>query len=430
MRYSIYICISFFVFYPSPLFSQEAIDFDDYFIDATMRIDYFHTGNNKEEGITIDQIYRQGIWAGNPDKLLAPVSNGRYTIKVIDIASNRRIYSQHFLSVMFEYKSTDKAKTGIKRTFHESALIPCPRKPFLFLIERRDRQNILHPLLIRKIDPAETNIRREEANSSDKVFVALENGPPHDKVDLVIVAEGYTAEQWEKFKRDVQRLTDTLLNTAPFGQYREKLNIRGVFRPSADSGVDEPTKGLFRNTVVNASYNALDASHYCLVNDNKSLRDIASRVPYDNVIVLANSTRYGGGGFYNINCIITADDERSPEIFIHEFGHSFAGLADEYINESYFDSYNTRGVEPLEPNITAYLNPDNLKWKHLLTPGIELPTPADEKYDGKVGLFEGAGYTKTGMFRSGLHCVMGAGGVLYCKVCQEAIRKVIEHYSN
>ena len=204
--------------------------------------------------------------------------------------------------------------------------------------------------------------------------------------------------------------------------------MSGVFRASAESGVDEPTKGIFRNTVVNASYNALDTPRYLLMDDNKAMRDIAGKVPYDHVIVLANTEKYGGSGFYNCYTLFTSDNKRSEEICTHEFGHGFAGLADEYINEGYFDVYYTRGVEPLEPNITAYLNPSYVKWAHLLTPGAPLPTPSEEEYNHTVGLFEGAGYTGTGMYRSGLHCVMGAGGLAYCKACQDAIRNVVEDY--
>jgi hypothetical protein len=194
--------------------------------------------------------------------------------------------------------------------------------------------------------------------------------------------------------------------------------------------VDIPAERVYKNTVVDASYDTFGAGAYSTVFDNKAMRDIAGKVPYDHIIVLANTAKYGGSGFYNSYTLFTSDNKRSAEIFTHEFGHGFAGLADEYIRESYFDVYYTRGVEPLEPNITAYLNPNYVKWAHLLTPGVPLPTPTKEKYNNKVGLFEGAGYTRTGMYRPCLHCVMGAGGLSYCKVCQDVIRNVVEYYSN
>ncbi|MHC4314225.1 MAG: M64 family metallopeptidase [Planctomycetota bacterium] len=209
----------------------------------------------------------------------------------------------------------------------------------------------------------------------DKSFVILKNGHPHDFVDLVFVAEGYRSEEFEKFKKDSQRFVDYLFTVEPFAAMKQRFNIYGVFRPSAQSGVDIPAERVYKNTVVDASYDTFGAGAYSTVFDNKAMRDIAGKVPYDHIIVLANTAKYGGSGFYNSYTLFTSDNKRSAEIFTHEFGHGFAGLADEYIRESYFDVYYTRGVEPLEPNITAYLNPNYVKWAHLLTPGVPLPTP-------------------------------------------------------
>jgi len=414
----------------APFASAQTINFQDYFEDATMRIDYFHTANSTDDEIAVDQIYINDIWAGNPKKLLAPTENGRYTIKVIDIASNKLIYSRHYLDIVFEYKGTDAAKEGRKRTYHQSALIPCPKQQVLFTIERRDKHNILYPVFTKTIDPNDINIKREPASPMDNSFTIVKNGHPHDFVDLVFVAEGYQNQEFDKFKKDTQHFVEYLFTVEPFAMTKQKFNIYGVFRASAQSGVDIPTEGIYKNTVVDASYNTLGAAVYCTVFDNKAMRDIAGKVPYDHLIVLANSAKYGGGGFYNSYCLFTSDNKRSEEIFTHEFGHSFAGLADEYISEDYFDVYYTRGIEPLEPNITAYLNPNHIKWADLLTPGVHLPTPAEEKCNNTVGLFEGAGYTRTGMYRSCLHCVMGAGGLDYCKACQDAIKNVIKYYSN
>ena len=414
----------------APPASAQTISFQDYFEDATMRIDYFHTANATDDEIAVDQIYINGIWAGNPKKLLAPTENGRYTIKVIDIASNKLIYSRHYLDIVFEYKGTDAAKEGRKRTYHQSALIPCPKRRFLFTIERRDKHHMLHPVFSQIIDPNDRSIKREPASPMDKSFVIVKNGHPHDCVDLVFVAEGYRSEELDKFKKDSQRFFDYFFTIEPFATTKQKFNVHGVFRASAQSGVDIPVDRVYKNTVVDASYDTFGAGAYPTVFDNKAMRDIAGTVPYDHVIVLANTEKYGGSGFYNSYTLFTSDNKRSEEIFTHEFGHGFAGLADEYVRESYFDVYYTRGVEPLEPNITAYLNPDYVKWARLLTPGIPLPTSAEEEHNNTVGLFAGAGYTRTGMYRSCLHCVMGAGGLPYCKACQDAIRNVIEYYSN
>ena len=410
--------------------STQAVDFDRYFEDATLRIDYFHTAHATCDEIALDQISVTETWAVNPQRLLLATENGRYVIKVHDIASNQLIYSRHYLDIVFEYKGEEPGKAGEKQTFHQTALIPCPKQPIRLTIACRDTHHELRPVFSQTIDPNARQIKRESPSPMDRSFVIVKHGHPHDCVDLVFVAEGYREEEFNKFETDSKRFVDYLFSLKPFDRLKSKFNIQGVFRASAESGVDYPVDGQYMNTVVDASYDTFGSGAYVTVFDNRTLRDIAGKIPHDHAIVLANTERYGGSGFYNSYTLFTSDNKRSEEIFTHEFGHGFAGLADEYIAESYFDVYYTRGVEPLEPNITAYLNPGYIKWSHLLTPEVPVPTPAEEENNALVGLFEGAGYTKTGMYRSGLHCVMGAGGLPFCRACQHAIKGVVEHYSN
>lgn len=255
--------------------------------------------------------------------------------------------------------------------------------------------------------------------------------------------------------------------------------------------MDEPRQGVYKKTLLNASFNAFDTDRYQLTEEGRLLREIAAQVPYDTIVVLTNSKRYGGGGIYNDYAITTVDNERSKAVLVHEFGHSFAGLADEYYasDVAYNDLY-PEGVEPLEPNITRYLNPARLKWRDLLAPGIALPTDwGKEKVEAlqaemrktgtarreeiekakaggaseaqlttlaerhaaarkdlearmntlrslyapvadKVGLFEGAAYTNKGMYRPAMHCLMISNPKNeFCPVCQRAIRRMIEYYS-
>ncbi len=468
----------------------ESPNFDDYFLDATMRIDYFHTGDHAEETVAIDQIYKQGPWSGARTKLIDDLNYGLYFVKVYDINTNKLIYSQGFCSIFGEYKTTEPARNGIKNTYHESALIPFPKKPFFFVLEKRNKLNLLEPFFTKRIDPASANIINEKPDPRDKVFITLKHGDPKDKVDFVFVAEGYTEEEFDKFKTDVQRFTDAMFRTEAFKVNENKFNVSGVFRASAESGVDEPTKGIFKNTAVSASYNALDLPRYLLVDDNKAMRDIASHVPYDRIIVLTNTSRYGGGGIYNNYAIFTADDHRSESIFLHEFGHAFAYIADEYYNSAVsYNDYYPAGVEPIEENITALLDSENVKWKHLLSPGIEIPTPwgqeeiealrdkkaqtaqklqakidnfqtqagkekqieklktkltlsntqidedirevkrvYQEKYKDKIGVFEGAGYSAKGLYRSRLTVGFFTNNH-YNEVSRIAIQKVIDHYT-
>jgi len=411
-------------------FGQSHPPFEDGFEDKTLRIDYYHTANADEDIVCVDQMVATGIWAGNPRQLTPEAQNGRSMVTVFDAETNELLYSSYTLTIVFEYKGTAEARKGVYRTFRQTVRIPYPKRSVRVVLERRDLDNQLHTIFESVVDPNSIAIRKERPNARDQRVSILSNGHPHDKVDLAFLSEGYRSEESEKFKKDVRHYVDYLFSVTPFRENKGRFNVWAVFRASAESGLDIPTKGIFKNTVLNASYNTLGQAKYCTIFNNKTMRDMADAVPYDHLIVLANSTEYGGGGFANDYCVFTSDDERSAEIFTHEFGHSFAGLADEYINDKLFPMYYKRGVEPLEPNITAWLNPDAVKWAYLLTPNVPLPTPAKEEFDGKVGLFEGAGYTRTGMYRSCLHCVMGAGGLDYCRACQEAIQAVIDHQSN
>jgi hypothetical protein len=474
------------------LFSQVPVQFEDYFLDQTLRVDFFQVGDAREEVITLDQIYKHDIWAGNPKNLIDVFQNGSYYVKVYDVASNKLIYSRGFSSIFREYQTTSEALEGVKRTFHESALLPCPKKSIRFVIESSDKKNVYHPIFIHQIDPSDVNIICEGKNPDDRVYEALKNGDPHTHVDLAWISEGYSAAQYDLFKADVNRYVDLFFGVEPYKTYKDRFNIYGVFRPSPESGVDQPTKGIFKHTTVNASFNALDTERYMLIDDNKAFRDVASCVPYDAAIIMVNIDRYGGGGIYNDYALSSVNHDLSPKVFVHEFGHSFAGLADEYYTSdvAYTDFY-PKGVEPAEPNITALMDPEHIKWKALLTPGIDVPTDWSkdkieglqkqgqdlrkerdaeigrlkaqgasktsiqntldkyarkirlmndeskvmrekvlEKIGNKVGAFEGAGYSARGLYRSQMECLMfSTNGNTFCRVCQDAIVRMILFYS-
>jgi len=476
---------------PAFLFSQQ-VDFDTYFEDKTLRIDYFHTGNDTMEIITIDKIYRYDTWAGNPDHCIDNFNNGKYYVKIYDRDSNKLIFSKGFNTIFGEYQTTDPAINGIKDTFHESVLIPCPLEPFFFVLESRDKKNIMHGIFNREIDPHMTGIIEEQPDADVNVYPALINGKPHNKVDLAWIAEGYTKEEYDVFKKDVDDLMKTFFSIQPFKEYKNKFNIYGVFKPSFQNGTDQPRQNIYKNTAVNSSFNALNLRRYLLTEDNKSLKDIALNVPCDAIVILVNHDRYGGGGIYNFYAISTTHNNLSNNVFVHEFGHSFAGLADEYYTSSVaYNEFYPRGVEPVEPNITALLDTNNLKWKKLVSPGVEIPTEwgkatldslhiqyntmstamynkidsltslkADKDkikkirdewkeklnkiqekiehirseysyLENKVGAFEGAGYSSEELYRPELDCIMFSNrSQRFCKVCQEAIKRIIFYYAD
>ncbi len=428
-------------------------EFRDFFADKTMRVDYYHTADKTTEFIALDKIFLQGagkgIWAGNPDALIDPFNNGEYYVKVYDHDTGRLLFSRGFDSYCAEYMTTDMAAKGIKRTYHETALIPFPMKKIKFTLERRDRQNQLNPIFEVVIDPASTEIYKESLPEGVKVFEILKNGPSHKKVDLAIVAEGFTPGEGKKFKRYLEMVVKTFFNQEPYKSFKSSFNVYGVFKPSRESGVDEPSHGLYKNTAVGASFDALGLYRYMLTEENRALRDIAAHVPYDTLVIMVNTRRYGGGGIYNNYCVFSLDEEWYAYLFLHEFGHSFAGLGDEYYSSQVaYNEFYPKGVEPTDPNITALPDPANLKWKHLATKGITLPTPWDkERYEkmddaakkahlaGKeykdlVGAFEGAGYASQGLYRPMVDCIMfSRAAIPYCRVCEDTIIKMIRFYT-
>lgn len=470
--------------------SQDSIRFEDYFVDKTMRFDYYHIGNASEEAVTVDTIHQQGIWAGSQRNLIDPFNNGRYCVKIYDDASGNLIHSKGFDSYFGEYKTTDTAIRGEKRTYHESVLIPYPKKTILFSLEVRNRENRFCPLFQQRIDPSSIGIHREMLDDETFIFEVFKSGDPHVRVDIAIVGEGYVKEEMDKFQSDLRRFTGIFFSQEPYASHRDRFNICGVLKPSQESGCDEPRHGIYKKTALNVTFNSLGSERYLLTEDNRSLRDVAAHVPYDALYIMVNHSRYGGGGIYNLYCTFTADNQWHSYLFLHEFGHSFAGLADEYYTSSVaYNEFYPRGVEPLERNITALLDLQNIKWKNFLTEGVEIPTPwekeefdrmdnayqklrqelndkiaglkrqgasreeiekaeeeeetlsrqhtarvdaylARSQFAGVVGAFEGAGYSSQGLYRPMLDCIMFTkGNKPFCKVCEQAILKVIEYYS-
>jgi len=479
--------IAIFVMLTSIFVQCNSDPFEQYFTDETLRIDYIHAGDANSESVEIEKKYKYKGWAGSATYLIDSLNNGGYFYKVLDKSSGKIIYSKYFNSFFMEYKSTELGVQGVAKKYHETALIPFPKSAIEFSLAIRDEKGGLKEVFKTTIDPS--IVEQKVADPDVQVFTSLENGVASKKADILFVGEGYTIEESEKFQQDLERFTNTLFTTEPFKTNKEFFNVRGVFKPSVDSGVDEPLKEIDKNTSIGASFNVFDSARYLLTEDNKSLRDIAGHAPYDAIAIMVNHDRYGGGGIYNFYCVFTSDNDQSDFLLLHEFGHSFIGLGDEYYSSStgYTDFHNLQD-EPFEPNITALKDPSNVKWKHLLSEGIEVPTAWEKKkYDsleielrnsssqleihlaklkkngaklsdieqakndnyaknetfrnwvdhqmeegefkGKVGVFEGAGYQSQGLYRPSINCIMFKNYTDYCPVCQDAIKRTIDTYA-
>jgi hypothetical protein len=386
-------CLRFiftFLLFTSVNFAQKEIKFDDYFTNHTLRIDYLHVGNAAEEMYIMDKMYKVNVWPGTVTYLSKAPNLGKYFYKVFDKDGEKLLFAKGFDTYFGEYQTTKPAKEGIKKSYQESALIPFPKEPILFVIEKRDRDQRLRPQFTKVIDPGDYNIISESQGLKAEIIEATPTGDPARMVDIVILGEGYTIGQREKFVDDLNRFSKTFFEWQPYKDLSDKFCIRGIFVASQDSGVDEPRKKIYKNSVFKCTFNSLDSERYLLTEDNNTMHDYAGLVPYDAIFIMVNSKRYGGGGIYNSFCAFTSDGRWNDFVFHHEFGHSFAGLADEYFSDDVsYEEFYPRGIEPLEPNITALLDPTDIKWKDQLFPGIDIPTPWDkEEYEELTGRFE------------------------------------------
>ncbi len=458
------------------------------FEDCTLRIDLYHGGHATEEFYTLDRVVREGPWAGSRVHLLDPIDNGRNFATVQDSASGAVLFSRGFDTYFGEYRTTPAAAKGVRRIYHESIRIPCPKRPVRLVLETRRPDRTTVEVGSFDIDPAAWTVGSFARDAAVTVVESWVGGDPHASVDLVILGEGYTASDEGKFRADLERFSKLLLAAEPYARYRDRFNIRGVFKPSQERGCSEPSHGSTRRTVLGATFDSLGSERYLLTEDNRAVRDLAAHAPYDTVAIMVNSPRYGGGGIYNLFCTFTTDNQWHEYIFLHEFGHSFGGLADEYYTSAVaYNDFYPAGVEPREPNITALLDPNALKWRALLTPRTPVPTPWEKAgYDamdtayqkvrqelalriaarkrqgapaeevaaledeaeklsrehqqrvdaylaasafvGQVGAFEGAGYAAQGLYRPMLDCLMFSKGAKpLCAVCQAAVARVIEH---
>jgi hypothetical protein len=411
-----------------PFFTYSQVDFNKYFRNESMRFDFLLGGNSNEEKVYPEQIKKEPYWAGSKKNLAEPFNYGNYRFRIFDVKSDSLLFSKGFSTLFEEWQSTAEAKE-VDKTFYQTAIFPFPKRKFRLEIDSRQRDGNFKNIYKTETNPDNYFILNETLEKLE-TFVILNSGKPENKVDIVILAEGYTAEEMEKFKEDAKRVTQYLFEEEPFKSEKEKFNVSAVLTPSLESGTDIPGENIYKNTRFNSTFYTFDVSRYLTTSDMKNILDAAAVVPYDHIYVLVNSDRYGGGGFYNFLSVCTADNSLTKEVFVHEFGHGFAGLGDEYYNSevAYEDFYNLK-VEPWEPNITTLVDFGS-KWKSMVDESVEIPTPRSAKYNNTIGVFEGGGYMSKGIYSPFIDCRMKSNNAKgFCPVCAESIKKVIQYYS-
>lgn len=411
---------------PAFAFSQK--NFSNYFKNGSLRYDFILGGDAAHAVVYPAQIKAEPFWGGSTVNLIDSLEYGTYRFRVFDTESGNLIFSKGFCTLFQEWQTTAEAKTKL-RTFYQSAIFPFPKKNVRLEIDARQHDGSFKNIHTASIDPGNYFIIDEPAEKM-KVKKIIRNGGPEKKVDIAVLAEGYTLSETNDFFDDAERLINDLFNESPFREEEGRFNVTAVMTPSIESGTDIPGEHTYRNTRYSSSFYTFDVPRYLTTDDMQNILDDASAFPNDFIIVLVNTSRYGGGGFYNLVSVCSADNELSKNVFIHEFGHAFAGLADEYYTSdvAYEDFYNVK-IEPWEPNLTTLIDFDK-KWKSMIPDSIPVPTPRIQRYRNTIGAFEGGGYTAKGIYSPVQDCRMKSNEAPgFCPVCISAILRAIEYYT-
>lgn len=403
------------------------IKFDDYFISKTLRMDFFHTGDKDTEIISFDKLIEEEYWSGSEKILIDPFNYGNYMLYVFDAASNYLIYSRGFSTLFQEWQSTEEAKTTF-RSMSGSVIMPFPKNKIRVEIQRRERNNSFSKKFEYYVDPESYFIIREKIKPFQN-FKVHYSGLPKEKLDIVFIPEGYNRDEMEKFKSDCLRVAGYLFEYSPFKENKDKINLWGIEVPSEESGTDIPGKDIWVRTILNSRFYTFDSERYLMTTDFFTVRDIAANAPYDQIYILVNTDKYGGGGIYNYYNVTSIDHQLTKQVFIHELGHGLAGLADEYADDATYHDYYPIDVEPWEPNITTLVNFEN-KWKDMVDKEVPIPTPKEENYKNKIGVFEGGGYVSKGVYRPTYNSIMNSfASNEFNDVCKKVLEKIIYSYT-
>lgn len=408
-----------FLMYCSSFFAQQ---YSDFFIDKACRVDFHFCGNALQTSVFLDKIKQEPFWGGRHNHLSTDLNLGDFRFRVLDSLSNRQIYIDGFSALFHEWQSTPEAQLTSK-SFEQTLLFPFPKKPITLIIEKRLDLDHWQELFRYSLCSTDKLIQK---NSPKVVPVKIisKTVAPEKAIDIAVIAEGYSANEQEKFYKDAQKLSENLLTHEPFTKYKSRINIYAIAAQSEQSGISLAKDSAWKNTAVNSHFYTFYSARYLTTKSTYAVRDLAALVPYDAIYILANTSKYGGGGIFNFYALTAADNKLATQVTVHEFGHSFAGLADEYAYETdVLDNTYDIKKEPWEPNITSLIQFDR-KWKNQLTAGTKIPTTV--KDSTKLGVYEGAGYLVKKMYRPMLDCRMRTNKAPgFCPVCKQAVERMI-----
>jgi hypothetical protein len=441
---------------------------------ATVRVDYAHSGNALNEHYALLRVVIEPLpWPGSLARRLDPTDRGQNRFEVVDAKTGELLYSRGFSTIFGEWRTTDEAGK-ISRAFEESVRFPKPDRPVRVRILQRDERNQFSEAWSIEIDADAQDVIKQQPAAPARPVAIHVSGPSPEKVDLLIMGDGYTAAETDKFLRDARRLSAHLFSVSPFKERAQDFNVWALAVPTSASGISRPSTGVHHASALGTRYDIFGSERYVLTLDNRALRDIAQHAPYEFIEILVNNETYGGGGIYGQFSTAAAGNAWAGYLFVHEFGHHFAGLADEYYTSPVAYAPASVRTEPWEPNVTALRDPASIKWKHHVKPGTPLPTPwpklqyetaarafqkrraalraadrpesemnalfaadlranqalfAGQPHRHDVGAFEGANYEANGYYRPTMQCLMFNRSDAFCPVCQDGITDIIDLYA-
>lgn len=408
----------------------KADTFKQYFEDKTLRINYLHIGNKYQEKIEFATFVVNKGWYGTRSALIDPYQYGDLLVEVFDFNSKNLIYSRSYSCLFTEYRTTERGETEIAK-MEECVNIPLPKSDFRIRISSFDRKRV--PTILKDTILNPINISFEFAKKDNKVKNLHHGNSPKKAIDILLIPDGYSKNDKKVLKYDIKRFASYIMNCSPYKEMKKNVNVRAIMGYSEESGITQPQNGIHVKTLLNCTYNALDLDRYLMCPGVWNLHDVADDAPYDAIIIICNSDKYGGGGIYNFYCTVYNHGEYPDYVIVHEMGHLIGGLADEYYtSEVSVQDFYPAGTEPTEPNLTTLVDFDS-KWKDKIEAGTPIPTPEVKKDHpdfNKIGVYEGGGYVSKGVYRPSLHCTMNS--IIYndfCPVCKETLENIIRYYS-
>lgn len=409
--------------------STRAQVFADHFADKTLRVDYIFNGNASGQAICLDGLSALPTWAGRKHHLAELPLQGNGQIVMRNAASGKTIYTTSFSSLFQEWLETDEAR-NVTKGFENTFLLPYPLQPVEIEITLLDPRRNVRASMKHIVHPNDVLIEQKGNSHITPHKYLLHNDSPEKCIDVAILAEGYTLQEMQTFYEDADIACKSIFDHEPFKSMKKRFNVVAVASPSTDSGVSVPRLNEWKHTAFGSHFSTFYSDRYLTTSRVKAIHDALAGIPYEHIIILANTEEYGGGGIYNSYTLTTAHHPMFRPVVVHEFGHSFGGLADEYFydNDVMTDTY-PLDIEPWEQNISTQVD-FAAKWKDMLSENTPVPTPAEVSENYPTSVYEGGGYSAKGIFRPAENCRMRTNEYpAFCPVCQRALRRIIEFYT-